>query len=164
MKLWPGAVTRYCTFILRFYPTVYIEGMGSLTLTGTGGPRCHSLESRNASHRPKKKGKPLVLKTARPEASAEISSVLGGKRCDGHFFFNPLLEHPGLGLKLRSSAPSSLARLGSPYRFWGLGCPPDRPAHPRIHAENSGLSAVRSVLEALTASLPPLSPLKGKKL
>lgn len=37
MKLWPGAVTRYYTFILGFYPYTVIEGMGSLTLTGTGG-------------------------------------------------------------------------------------------------------------------------------
>ena len=85
----------------------------------------------------------------RAEASAEISSVVGEKGATDHFFFIPCWSTP---VKLRSratSAPSSLAKLGSPSRF-------SRPV-PRPDPVDScwtgngarGLSAVRLLLSDL---------------
>jgi hypothetical protein len=126
-----------------------VEGMGTL-YWGRGA----ILGSRETRRTVQRKGETTGFED-RPEASAEISSVLGVK-VRRPFLFHPLLEHPGLGLKLRSSAPSSLARLGSPSRFWGPASP-DR-SIPEIHAERWAvywlISAARLFISPLTTALP----------
>ena len=112
------------------------------------GKRCHHPESRNASGRPRRKGGIRVFED-RAEASAEISSVMGEKGATDHFFFIPCWSTP---VKLRSratSAPSSLAKLGSPSRFSRPVPRPDPVDSCWMVNGARGLSAVRLLLSDL---------------
>ncbi|KAK1830793.1 hypothetical protein QBC39DRAFT_103852 [Podospora conica] len=64
MKLWPRVVaTAIAIILVSCFSHLLFKGWEARF--SIGGSRCHSLESRNASHRSREKGKPEVLKKGR---------------------------------------------------------------------------------------------------